>query len=143
MRSLLWATLAVAVLGMHHAPALAASACSGHHFTSTSPAVTEHGTAPAEIGSPIADPGCCAHDTAGQVNAGPEPAEHGGHDALHLCLAILAAVVGVALLVVVSKVPIAAALEHTRAAWGGDRRRARPPPVPVLRRLAVLCVLRQ
>lgn len=133
-RSLLWATLAVAVLGMHHAPALA---------TSTSHAVTAHGAAPAETVPPAADPGCCAHATAGQADTEPEPTEHGGHDALHLCLAILAAVAGVTVLLFVSTVPIAAALGHTRAAWGADRRGARPPPVPVLRRLAVLCVLRQ
>ncbi len=66
----------------------------------------------------------------------------GGHDLLHLCLAILAAIAGIGLVLfaVAGPPPTADPDAGTNLRRSGF---ARAPPLPTARRLAVLCVLRQ
>ncbi len=141
-------TLVVAVLGMHHllfsvveAPAHNAGS---HHGSSGEAAVV----APSAFVEVRTYAACCAvplmagegeSDGRGRVPAGEH---HGGRDLLHLCLAILAAIAGVALVLVAVIWPPSASVERGVLRWGiGEV--ARPPPGPTLRRLAVLCVWRQ
>ncbi|NUT49546.1 MAG: hypothetical protein HOV94_19895 [Saccharothrix sp.] len=72
--ALVWA-VAFAVVGMHHL------------------ATQEQTSHPATVSMTAAVVECCAHDVAEEHT--PAPTEH--HDSLHLCLAILAAVLGLAL----------------------------------------------
>lgn len=71
---------------------------------------------------------------------------HGGHDGtgadlLHLCLAVL--VGGVALAVALFVLRRSDVVSVLRALWTGSRATGpRAPPLPVPRRLALLCVLR-
>jgi hypothetical protein len=134
VRWLLPVVLAVAVSGMHHLPARA-------------------GGSTLDSASPVPDPGwahveparsCCPDPSAVLAPAPRDdaPAGHGtGHDLLHLCLAVLVAAL--------ASVLIFAALRRylfvrgpMRAAALRPRAVARPPPVPISRRLAVLGVLR-
>ncbi|MGW4369344.1 hypothetical protein ACWEKT_27245 [Nocardia takedensis] len=129
LRSLLLATLAVAVLGMHHVPGAEHSPQKGHGDGCCEVSRVE--MPPAE--SPVA---------ASSV-VDRQPSGHGaGHDLLHLCLAILAAVTGLILLVfaVAWRFPDERAMVWRRRCARGF---GRDPPTPTLRRLAVLCVLRQ
>lgn len=140
-RSLLLVILAMAVTGMHHLLGVAPG--DAHH-----PAAARHTTVTEESGA--ARPAvlrdgegvsCCpgVHPVAGERD---DPAGgHSGHDLLHLCLAILAVAVGVALtLFVLGGRPPAAAPES--GAVRGPAPFARPPPPAHSRRLAVLGVLR-
>ncbi|WP_156371417.1 MULTISPECIES: DUF6153 family protein [Nocardia] len=147
-RPLLMVALVVAVLGMHHLMfSVAESPAHGmgsHHAwsadaTATSdPTLIEAGTRGACCAAPTVVLG---EDRAG--GAGHTPVgEHGGHDLLHLCLAIMAALAGVALVLVAVIWPSSVGIRRER--WpSGAGAAARPPPGPTLRRLAVLCVLRQ
>ncbi|MEV0365871.1 hypothetical protein ACIBEK_01150 [Nocardia fusca] len=142
VRWLLPVVLAVAVSGMHHLPARAGG--STHHPV---------GSHALDSASPVPDPGrahveparsCCPDPSAVLAPAPRDdaPAGHGtGHDLLHLCLAVLVAAL--------ASVLIFAALRRylfvrgpMRAAALRPRAVARPPPVPISRRLAVLGVLR-
>nr|WP_198654022.1 MULTISPECIES: DUF6153 family protein [Nocardia] len=128
--------LAMAVLGMHHLLFSVADA-------------TVHGAAshpvPAEART---NTGCCASplpaDEVESDSRGGTPAgeQHGGHDLLHLCLAIMVAIAGVAL-VLIALIWSSPARVRCGGLCPGVGERARPPPGPTLRRLAVLCVLRQ
>lgn len=146
LRFLLWATLAVALLGMHHTPL--ADSVSGH---SGGDRLLEAGSAttfasPVEAGS---HEGCCTSATAGPAARAGErdglPSD--GHDdahagLLHLCAAIMAVVAGLALvLFVVARLSSAGSGLLSPPRRGGGCGRA--PPMPTSRRLAVLCVLRQ
>jgi hypothetical protein len=121
-----WLLLVALVLGvalMHHIPA------SGGHGA--------HGNAAAVAAahSAAADHGSCPCD-----HVSPAPADDTGHAMLHLCLAII---VGVAVVVALwlRRVlrPAVQSLNRVLSRAGRERFR---PPLPVPRRLAVLCVLR-
>ena len=117
--ALVWA-VAFAVVGMHHLGTQEPAA----HPTTASTAAT------------MVD--CCAHGASDEH----APAPSGQHDMLHLCLAILCAVLGLTLTLFALRVPVNTerfSSLRTRAA------RPRPPPprpggAPAL--LANLCVLR-
>ncbi|MGW1737980.1 hypothetical protein ACWCPQ_04145 [Nocardia sp. NPDC001965] len=141
VRWLLPVVLAVAVSGMHHLPARAGGAT--HHPVSASSSL---------VSAPVPDlerahdetAACCARslEAVPAVSRDDAPAGHDtGHDLLHLCLAILIAAL--------ASVLIFAALRRylfaTEPRCAGVFRPgalARPPPVPISRRLAVLGVLR-
>ncbi|WP_280423520.1 hypothetical protein [Nocardia carnea] len=141
VRWLLPAFLAVALLGMHHLPAAGEPAATSaqHELLRSAPAEAIF-PPPSDTQSGPAH--CC---TMPQVLV-PEPAhdgpgDHGaGHELLHLCLAVLAALAGLVLtLFVVARgiagyVPVAVPPAAPIV-------RARPPP-PLARRLAALGVLR-
>ncbi|MFC3960962.1 hypothetical protein [Nocardia jiangsuensis] len=146
LRSMLWATLAVAVLGMHHTPTLVQA--TSHSMPTVVAGHDDHHAMPASDSPSMAaghGDGCCGQVAAGQTpspGAGPAGEGHGGHDLLHLCLAIMTALAGVTLIVLALAWRGPAAVPR----MGGGLRPgafARPPPLPVARRLAVLCVLRQ
>ncbi|MFI9534143.1 hypothetical protein ACIG56_12950 [Nocardia fusca] len=145
VRWLLPVVLAVAVSGMHHLPARAGGATHhpvpGTHALVSAAPVPDPGQARAEPARP------CCPGPSGVVAPAPAPrddapAGHGtGHDLLHLCLAVLVAAL--------ASILIFAALRRylfvrgpMRAAALRPRAVARPPPVPISRRLAVLGVLR-
>ncbi|MEV4646378.1 DUF6153 family protein [Saccharopolyspora sp. NPDC049357] len=117
--------LALGVVLMHHAP--------GPHVSESPPAHTL-----AMSAAPItatADDGCeCRH--AGEHSGAPFSS---GHDVLHLCLAIL---IGFAAFVLMAfrrgPGPTAAGPARSSTPPGMRGR----PPIPVARRLAVLCVMR-
>jgi hypothetical protein len=143
-----WALLcavAFGVLGMHHVAGLPG----GHHGHSPGHSLGH------SLGHPPGHPPghslgqssgqSLAQSVVAQIDAAPhgEPTPHGGQELwAHLCLAVLAAGVGLALLLVL--------LSRRRGgppapkAWSGavpPESRAPPPPTSV--RLAMLCVLRQ
>lgn len=140
-RSLLLAVLAVAVLGMHHTPL----APLGHEMPGE-PIAPAHRASGAHMLPGFEVPGAPVPHGSGVAGAHPTD-EHGapgghGHDLLHLCLAIMAALTGLALvLVALGAAPATAGDAAGRRTGAGGY--ARPPPLPVRRRLAVLCVLRQ
>lgn len=117
--------LALGVVLMHHTP--------GPHVSASKPA-----HALAMSAAPITatvDEGC-EYRHAGEHSSAPSSS---GHDLLHLCLATL---IGFAafMLVATRRGPSAAIADLGRSlAPPGMRRR---PPIPVARRLAVLCVMR-
>lgn len=133
VRWVLLCALALGVLGMHHLSAPAR----GHD------AVDGHGVAAAPVAHavplPMPDPGCCpALDP-----APPAPDHGGGHDLLaHLCLAILAATVGIGLSLLLLWGRRARRSTGPPGAAAGGGRHPRPPPRPTSTRLASLCVLR-
>ncbi|MEU1520724.1 hypothetical protein ABZ413_00815 [Nocardia rhamnosiphila] len=143
VRWLLPVVLAVAVSGMHHLPARAGGVT--HH-----PAPGSHALVSA---SPAPDPGrareeparsCCPAPPAALAPAPRDdpPADHGtGHDLLHLCLAVLVAALASALIFAALRWYLFAR-EPMRSAALRPRAVARPPPVPISQRLAVLGVLR-
>ncbi len=106
--ALVWA-LALAVVGMHH--------------LSTQPAVHE---------AVVAE--CCDHGVSGEH----APQQDGQHDMLHLCLAILSAALGLALILFALHAMVAARLPAPAVARPTEPRA--PPPRPPT--LASLCVLR-
>lgn len=143
VRWLLPVVLAVAVSGMHHLPAQAGGTT--HH--------PEPGTPAFVSASPVPDPGrareepvrACSPVSPGMLVPAPRddaPAGHGmGHELLHLCLAVLvAALATVLIFAALRRYPFAR--EPVRTATLRPRAVARPPPVPISRRLAVLGVLR-
>ncbi|MGN2638984.1 hypothetical protein ACTD5D_23040 [Nocardia takedensis] len=147
-RPLLMVTLVVAVLGMHHLLFSVVDApvhSPGSHHASSGETAVMSASIAVEAETHAA---CCAlPPVAGEGESdgrGGAPAgeHHGGHDLLHLCLAIMAAIAGVALVLIALIWPLSVRVQR-----GGLRRGvsglARPPPGPTLRRLAVLCVLRQ
>lgn len=117
--------LALGVVLMHHTP--------GPHVSASPPAHTHAmSAAPATAAS---EGGCeCAHS--GEHSGGPISS---GHDALHLCLAIL---IGFAVfaLMALRRGPGATVPSPGRGLSSPGLRRR--PPIPVSRRLAVLCVMR-
>lgn len=131
-RWLLLCALALAVVAMHHVPAAHGSAemASMTAGLADGPALAQGGVRaePESLAVPAA-----AHAT-------PSAPDHGGHHSLHLCLAVLAAIALLALVL----------LGFRAAAAPGPRRRptlrraARPPPSPPAGRLllAAHCVLR-
>ncbi|WP_063034286.1 hypothetical protein [Nocardia grenadensis] len=142
-RWLLPAVLAVAVSGMHHLPARAGSTT--HHPEAGSPALVSAAFVP-EVGrsrEEAARP-CCPSSSGAHVPAPRDdaPAGHGaGHDLLHLCLAVLmAALASVLIFAALRRYPFAR--QPVPAATARPRALARPPPVPIAQRLAVLGVLR-
>lgn len=143
VRWLLPVVPAVAVSGMHHLPARAGGAT--HHSVPASHAL--------DSASPVPDPGRAreeparfSHPAASGVLA-PVPRDdvptgHGaGHGLLHLCLAVLVAALASVLIFAASRRYLFAR-EPMRAAVLRPRAVARPPPVPVSQRLAVLGVWR-
>lgn len=130
LRELLFALAMVAalsgVVGMHHVLASPAATVPVTAAPTHAAATTLHTPAHAPAAIPTDD-----HD------------DHSGADLLHLCLAVLGAALGVpvVLLVLVAlrgRTPVASSA-------GGAAARAltpRAPPLPVPRRLALLCVLR-
>lgn len=124
----------------HSAPAAAMIAAAEH-------AGSRPGAAPVESAAALAPTPEASSQPHGMSFVAPGPPEsqpaggHGGHQVLHLCLAILTA-----LLLLIAAVGCAVLLGSVRAApWarvGCGRRRppVRPPPTSV--RLAQLCVLR-
>lgn len=118
-------TLTLGVVLMHHTP--------GTHDATSPPAHT-HAVSAASI-TATAEGACECHTPMDHFGA----LFSSGHGALHLCLAIL---IGFAVtsLVTLGRGPDATApgLKRGLAPPGGPRR----PPIPVARRLAVLCVMR-
>ncbi len=139
VRWVLLCAVALGVLGMHHL----AEPASGHHSTGGHTVVAVEGGPPAagagQVG-PVAEPGCCG-DMADP--ASPAPSHGGGHDLrAHLCLAILAAAIGLGLLLILLGRPGTDTL-RLRGRWGGTGGFSRSPPRPTSTRLAMLCVLRE
>ncbi|WP_459546514.1 hypothetical protein [Nocardia sp. X0981] len=140
-RSLLLVVLAVAVAGMHHLlgelPGDAPHAATRPHMTVT----------PASDGAQAEESGnragaLCCFDTRPVTGERDDPmGGHSGHELLHLCLAILTAVVGVALTLCAFGGRLPAAAPASRAGRGVSPF-ARPPPPSHARRLAVLGVSR-
>ncbi|WP_067864080.1 hypothetical protein [Nocardia shimofusensis] len=152
LRSLLWVTLAVAVLGMHHAPLTGST---GHEHSGGTRAIAAQ-VIPAGMVTTVASPAengshesCCASvpHAAPAWERGHDEMPGGGHDdghtgVMHLCLAIMAAVAGLALVFSAVAWPSSAGgrlVSPIRCRDGFGR----APPMPTSRRLAVLCVLRQ
>ncbi|MBF6357834.1 hypothetical protein IU449_25380 [Nocardia higoensis] len=153
LRSLLWVTVAVAVLGMHHAP-LTGSSTGHEHSGATHVSAAE--VIPAATATTFASPAeaglwesCCASvpDAAPMGERGHDEMPGGGHDdahtgLMHLCLAIMAAMAGLVLVLFAVAWPPSAderLVNRTRCRDGFGR----APPLSTSRRLAVLCVLRQ
>lgn len=143
VRWLLPVVLAVAVSGMHHLPARVGGAT--HHPVPGTHALVSASPVP-DSGRARAEPArsCCADPSAVLAPAPRDdaPGGHGtGHDLLHLCLAVLVAALASILIFAALRRylfvrgPMPAATLRPRAV-------ARPPPVPISRRLAVLGVLR-
>ncbi|MEV0107053.1 hypothetical protein AB0H42_12020 [Nocardia sp. NPDC050799] len=140
VRWLLPVVLAVAVSGMHHLPARDGGVT--HHPVPGSHALVAASLAP-DPGRARAD-SCCPAPS-GVLAPAPRddaPAGHGtGHDLLHLCLAVLVAALASVLLFAALRRYLFAR-ESMRAVALRPRAVARPPPVPISQRLAVLGVLR-
>ncbi|MFI5719382.1 hypothetical protein [Nocardia sp. NPDC051750] len=134
MRWLLPAFLAVAVLGMHHLPAAGPGDRAAHHQVVPSPDTTA---------GPVGErSGCCRSSSPAAEPSDDVPGGHGaGHELLHLCLVILTALAGIALVLF--------ALVRGPAWSVSAAETPRPPPVVCARpppahsrRLAALGVLR-
>ncbi len=137
-RSLLLAILAVAVAGMHHLAGPSAHIHRNDHAAPISHA------ARAVDEAVVATHRSC-HQRCPQLLIAPDghdtPVGHDSGHLLHLCLAVLLAAAGFALmLIALGSHPL------RRARVGGSTEYpmafARPPPLPTSRRLACLCVLR-
>lgn len=137
MRSLVgrWCLLVLLVLGvvcMHHTPV-----AHGVMHASGPAAVTAHD-------SHVMKPGGSAMSGDAGASAMTAPAAGdahlAGHDMLHLCLAILFAAAALLAFLVLRarRLPAAAEVRCVNRAGIGRY----PPPVPVPRRLAALCVFR-
>lgn len=122
-----WGLLLALALGlvlMHHIP---------RPHDSTSPPA--HAVSAASI-TEVAGEACDRHPSTDHSGA---PLSSPGHGALHLCLAILIGFAVVWLLALrLSPCTTAPGLKHGLAPPGEDEH----PPIPVSRRLAVLCVMR-
>lgn len=140
-RSLLLVVLAVAVAGMHH---LLGELPGDHHRQ----AVLAHvAVSPANSGVRAEEPGnragppCCPETRTVAGERDDPVGGHGGHELLHLCLAILTGMVGIALTLCAFGGWLPAAAPGAGVVRA-PRPFARPPPPSHSRRLAVLGVLR-
>lgn len=140
-RSLLLLVLAVAVAGMHH---LLGELPGDHHRQASLAPVA---VSPADGGARAEEPRnragvFCCPETRTVAGEHDDPVDgHSGHELLHLCLAVLTGVVGVALTLCAFGGWLCAAVPGSGAVRG-PRPFARPPPPAHSRRLAVLGVLR-
>ncbi|MEU1981598.1 hypothetical protein [Nocardia sp. NPDC019395] len=138
VRWLLPAFLAVALLGMHHLPAAdeGGVVSAGHHADLRPDAAA---------GPPVAQPGgshCCTVSSLPTVEPRDPSGGHGsGHELLHLCLAVLAALAGIVLALFAAAWSPAGSNRGSAAPRSPPVFCARPPP-PQSRRLAALGVLR-
>lgn len=143
VRWLLPVVLAVSVSGMHHLPARAGGVT--HHPVPGSHALVSASPAPSpERVRAEAAPRCCPAPSGvlAQAPHDDAPAGHGaGHELLHLCLAVLVAALASVLIFAALRRYLFAG-EPMRAAALRPPAVARPPPVPISQRLAVLGVLR-
>lgn len=140
MRSLVgrWSLLALLVLGvvfMHHAP-VGHSAMSAPASAAVSVSHHAHAMKPGES-VPAAD---TTAETVVTASTAVDAAHVAGHDVLHMCLAILVAAAALlAFLVLRLWMRPAEVLARSVIRAGIERF---PPPVPVPRKLAALCVFR-
>lgn len=133
-RWLMLVLLAFGVVVMHHAPLM-------HVQEPAPPAATASHLAHADQAMPAGGDGG-EHGIHGSlVSAGGGSDVGTGHGFLHLCLAILAAAAAGLLAVLLSRARVVLQWPST---WSPLEACAGwfPPPLPVPRRLAVLCVLR-
>ena len=138
-RWILLALLALGVVCMHHAP-LAHEHAHGFMATPMPPVVSAAHQASAGSGQHTADPG---QATAVLTPLAPMAAGHdsaAGHEWLHMCLAILVAAATLLAYLVLRTMVLPAPGSTASAIRVGTERF--PPPEPVPRRLAALCVLR-
>lgn len=137
-RWLLLALLAFGVVVMHHAPLMDVQDSA---LAVTPPAATASHLAHADQVMPAGGDGGERGIHGLLVSAGGGSDVGTGHGFLHLCLAILAAAAGGLLAVLLSRARVVLQWPST---WSPFEACAGwfPPPLPVPRRLAVLCVLR-
>ncbi len=125
--------LALGVVLMHHAPIAHGAHSSAAHTVSAA----HHAHAAVSVAP---EPACgCEADHA--ASAVPGDSTPGSHSLLHLCLAIMTAAATAVAGLWLSRMLRPCALSLTRPPSRQMREQLRPP-IPVPRRLAVLCVLR-